>query len=94
MIKIVPIFKASALLGKTILQNLQSGLTDFGLTLQEHLFGATVFTSKFSEFGEINRAWEEVFNDDLPPPARSAIGVSELPLGALVEIEFKFWKDK
>jgi len=41
----------------------------------------------------INQAWEEVFTEDVVPPARSAIGVAALPLNALVEIEFAFYKE-
>ena len=45
----------------------------------------TVFLTRMSDFPEINAVFEEFF--DMPYPARSAVAVSELPLGALVEIE-------
>ncbi len=45
----------------------------------------TVFMTDLAEFGPINSLFEEFF--DQPRPARSAVEISALPLGALVEIE-------
>ena len=75
-----------------ILNNLERALPDFNLTW-DNLFQATVFTTRFDEFPLINGAWEHTFNDNNPPPARTAVGVSALPLGASVEIEFRFYKE-
>lgn len=75
-----------------ILGNLQKALPDFGLTL-EHMVSATIYTTEFESFPKINEAWEEVFTTDVVPPARTAMGVAALPLGATVEIEFRFWKE-
>lgn len=76
---------------RKILENLIEALPDFGLSLA-HMVSARLFTTQFSQFAEINRAWEETFSEDLRPPARTAVGVSALPLGASVEIEFSFYK--
>lgn len=76
---------------KQILQNMMVFSEELHLNL-EHLATAKIFTTKFEEFSEINRAWEEVFNGDIAPPARTAMGVAALPVGALVEMEFMFYK--
>ena len=75
-----------------ILDNLLNALPDFQLSLQD-LVSATIYTTDFKRFPDINKAWESVFTDDIRPPARTALGVSDLPLGAGVEIEFMFYKD-
>jgi 2-iminobutanoate/2-iminopropanoate deaminase len=45
----------------------------------------TVYTTQLERFGEINEAYAAFFEGD--PPARAAVGVAELPMGALVEID-------
>jgi 2-iminobutanoate/2-iminopropanoate deaminase len=73
-----------------ILDNLVQALPDFGLSLDK-LISATIYTTQFDQFSAINQAWEAVFTDDVRPPARTALGVSALPLQANVEIEFMFY---
>ena len=46
---------------------------------------ATVFLVDMTEFGALNEIWMETFPE--PRPARSAIGVAALPLGARIEVE-------
>jgi len=46
----------------------------------------TVFVKDLNDFPSVNRAFENYF-DGIDYPARSTVEVSELPLGALVEIE-------
>jgi 2-iminobutanoate/2-iminopropanoate deaminase len=77
---------------RQILANLRRAMPDFGLTL-EHMIAATIYTTDFTRFPDINRAWEEVFTGDVAPPARTAVGVSALPLNASVEMEFRFYKE-
>ncbi|MQR00833.1 RidA family protein [Glaciimonas soli] len=72
-----------------ILANLQRALADYKVSLNDLLI-ARIFTTRFEAFAEINAAWEAVFSGDLNPPARTSVGVSALPLGASVEIEFTF----
>ena len=74
-----------------ILNNLISALPDFGLSLED-MVSATIYTTDFECFADINKAWEGVFTQDIQAPARTALGVSALPLGAGVEIEFMFYK--
>jgi 2-iminobutanoate/2-iminopropanoate deaminase len=91
--------QSGALIGATvgaqaeqILENLQVLMTEFGLGF-EHLAIARVFTTRMDQFPEINVAWEKVFNSiTAAPPARTSIGVAALPMNALVEIEFTFYK--
>ncbi|MFK8068551.1 MAG: RidA family protein [Gammaproteobacteria bacterium] len=75
-----------------ILSNLTNALPDFDLCLKD-LIIARIYTTEFDKFPLINEAWEQVFTTDITPPARSAIGVSQLPLGAKVEIEFSFYRE-
>lgn len=74
-----------------ILSNLSAALPDFGLTLED-LVSVNVYTTDFARFPEINVAWEAVFTPAMRPPARTAVGVSSLPLGAAVEMDFLFYK--
>lgn len=74
-----------------ILSNLRAALADFGLTLRE-LASARIFTTRWEEFPAINVAWEKALADVPTPPARTSVGVSALPIGATVEIEFAFYK--
>ncbi|MEK9826493.1 MAG: RidA family protein, partial [Methylotenera sp.] len=69
-----------------IFQNLSILMEEFDLSLDD-LVNARIFSTQFDQFPLINQAWEEVFSEDIVPPARSALGVSVLPLNALVEIE-------
>lgn len=76
-----------------ILETMQRAAGSLGLGL-EHLISARIFTTQFERFSDINKAWDRVF---MPggeaPPVRTSVGVSVLPLGASVEIEFVFYKD-
>ncbi len=71
-----------------IFDNLLLALPDYGFTL-EQLCAARVYMTRFDRFAEFNDIWERQFAR-IDPPARTAVGVSALPLGALVEIEFSF----
>jgi len=74
-----------------ILSNLLEALPDFGLSLDD-LVSASIFTTQMDRFPDINKAWEAVFSADRRLPARTAIGVSTLPINAAVEMEFWFYK--
>ncbi len=75
---------------RRILQNLRLAMPDYGVTPQ-HMVSARVYTTAFEQFSAINAVWEEFFRN-VDPPARTSVGVSALPLGALVEIEFTFYR--
>ncbi len=62
---------------ETLLEGAGAGLDDVVKT--------TVFLRHMSDYDAMNEVYVECFGDHRP--ARSAIGVSELPRGALVEVE-------
>ena len=66
------------------MRNLAARLGTVGLGL-EHVVKATYFATDISLRDEANEQYVEVFAE--PRPARSFVGVAELPYGAIVEIE-------
>lgn len=70
-----------------ILENLGRLIKEKHWSLDQ-LVTARIFCADFSAFDQVNRAWEAFFEGTVPP-ARTSVGVSALPLGALVEIEFQ-----
>lgn len=70
------------------LANLAAVLEGAGASLAD-VVKTTVFLTHMSDYQAMNDAYTEVFAE--PRPARSAVGVSALPLGALVEVEAWAW---
>lgn len=73
---------------RMILRNLSRVILPLGLSPAD-VVKATIFATRFDDFGEINKIWEEFFlkfSDVLP--ARSSVGVSFLPCGATFEVDF------
>ena len=68
--------------------NLKGHLEANGASLDK-VVKTTVFLHHMSDYALMNEIYTELFGDHRP--ARSAIGVSELPLGALVELEAWAW---
>ncbi len=66
------------------LANLAGLLEGAGASLA-HVAKTTVFLRHMSDYAAMNEVYIAAFGDHRP--ARSAIGVAELPLGALVEVE-------
>jgi 2-iminobutanoate/2-iminopropanoate deaminase len=66
------------------LQNI-SDILDAAGSCMEHVVKATVFLQDIQEYGQMNEVYAEFFTKN--PPARSAVQVAALPLGARVEIE-------
>ncbi len=66
------------------LANLARLLAKEGASLTD-VVKTTVFLRHIDDYAPMNQAYSEVFGDHRP--ARSAIGVAGLPLGALVEVE-------
>jgi 2-iminobutanoate/2-iminopropanoate deaminase len=64
--------------------NLRGVLAAEGATLAD-VVKATVFLVDMDDFALMNQIWVEEFADDRP--ARSAVAVAALPLGARVEVE-------
>ena len=76
---------------RQILRNMISAAKEVDLNLL-HLTSVNIFTTRFDEFPIINKVWEEFFTSDVPPPARTSVGVAALPLGSTVEMAFRFYR--
>ncbi|MGH2964791.1 MAG: RidA family protein [Solirubrobacterales bacterium] len=66
------------------LENLQAVCEEAGTSLSQAT-RLTIYTTDLDSFSEINQAYAEYFSH--APPARAAVGVAALPLGASVEID-------
>lgn len=66
------------------LDNVEAVLAEAGLAMSDVL-KVTVFLDDIDDFEEMNQVYGDYFAEE--PPARSAIGVDELPKGVAVEIE-------
>lgn len=66
------------------LQNLAAVLEAAGSGLS-HVVKTTVFLQDMADYRTVNEIYARFLGDS--PPARSAVAVAALPLGALVEIE-------
>ena len=69
---------------RRVLDNLEAVLTAADLTWA-NVVKMTVFLADMGDFKAVNEVYATVFGDD--PPARSAVEVAGLPLGARVEME-------
>jgi reactive intermediate/imine deaminase len=67
-----------------VFRNLQAVATAAGASL-DHAVKITVFLTDLANFAKLNEIMAQYFSQ--PYPARSAVGVSQLPRGALVEID-------
>jgi 2-iminobutanoate/2-iminopropanoate deaminase len=66
------------------LRNLEAVLAAAGGSLND-VIKTTVFLQDIAEFAAMNAVYAQFFSQN--PPARSAVQVAALPLGARVEIE-------
>jgi 2-iminobutanoate/2-iminopropanoate deaminase len=69
---------------RQVLANLAAVLQSEGASLA-HVVKTTVYLRDIDDFGAMNEVYAEVFGEHRP--ARATVGVSGLPLGALVEID-------
>ena len=69
---------------RQVLENISAVLRAAGTSL-ERVVKTTVFLADMDDFATVNGIYAQYFTSD--PPARSAVEVARLPLGALVEIE-------
>jgi 2-iminobutanoate/2-iminopropanoate deaminase len=67
-----------------VFDNLEAILSSSGLTLGD-VVKTTVYLLRMGEFGAMNAVYARRFGDHRP--ARSTVAVSELPKGAVVEID-------
>jgi len=66
-----------------IMKNLQAILEEADVTFAD-VVKTTIYVTDMSLYGEVNKVYGGYFSD--PYPAREAVCVKELPLGAKVEI--------
>ena len=66
------------------LVNARAVLEEAGASLDQ-VVKATLFLVNMDDFASCNEVWVEAF--EAPRPTRSAVGVAQLPLGALAEVE-------
>lgn len=66
-----------------IMKNLSAILEAAGVTFSD-VVKTTIYLTDMSLYGEVNKVYGSYFSD--PYPAREAVCVKELPLGAKVEI--------
>jgi 2-iminobutanoate/2-iminopropanoate deaminase len=66
------------------LDNLRALLEGEGAAMNQ-VVKATLFLRHMDDYAAANEVWTEAFGNHCP--ARSAVGVAGLPLGALVEVE-------
>ena len=69
---------------RQVLANIAALLKEAGLTA-ENVVKTTVFIKNIADFSKVNALYAGMFGGDAP--ARSCVEVSNLPAGALVEIE-------
>jgi 2-iminobutanoate/2-iminopropanoate deaminase len=74
-------FEASA---RRVFENLKAVLTEAGVSFNE-VVKATVYLKSLSDFQTLNGIYAEYFGDH--KPARSTVGVAQLPMDAAVEID-------
>ena len=67
-----------------VIRNIEAILRAIDVDL-EAVMKTTVFMTNLSDFKRMNRVYEQYFENN--PPARSALEVAALPLGAQIEIE-------
>ena len=66
------------------LRNMSDLLVGAGASMND-VVKTTVFLTDMGDYAEMNRIYVEVFGDHRP--ARSAVAVAELPIGARIEVE-------
>ncbi len=69
------------------LNNLNTLLTEAGLS-KSHVVRATVYLDDIDNYGALNEVYGEFFEGVEVKPSRSTVGVTALPIGAAVEIDF------
>jgi|SRR3989339_939507 len=69
---------------KQTLQNVEGILSELGWTL-ENLTKVRIYLVDMADYAKVNEVYATKFTKN--PPARIAIAVKALPLGALIEIE-------
>jgi 2-iminobutanoate/2-iminopropanoate deaminase len=72
-----------------VMKNLKAILEEAGLNFSD-VVKTTIFLKKMEDFPKVNNIYAKFFNE--PYPSRSTVEVSNLPKGALIEIELIAFK--
>ena len=75
---------------RRVLENLKAVLEAAGASLDQ-VVKATVYLTDLQHFQKMNEVYSEYLGHG--KPARSTVGVAQLPLGALVEIDLVVWRE-
>ncbi len=67
-----------------VLNNIKSIVESMGSKM-ENIVKITVYLKDMNHFSQMNKIYKKFFPSN--PPARSCIGVSDLPAGAIIEID-------
>lgn len=77
---------------KQCLENVLAVLESAGLG-KRNIVRVVVYITDLSLFKRFNELYEEFFAGVEPKPARTTVGVKELPLGAMLELEVIAFRD-
>jgi 2-iminobutanoate/2-iminopropanoate deaminase len=66
-----------------IMENIRAILAARGLNLT-HVVNTTIFMKDLSQFAKVNQLYSTYFTEEFP--ARTTVGVADLPAGAAIEI--------
>ncbi|RUM46405.1 MAG: reactive intermediate/imine deaminase [Hydrogenothermus sp.] len=69
---------------KRVMENIKAILEEAGLNFN-HIIKTTIYLKNLEDFDKVNKIYGEYFTEH--KPARATVEVSNLPKGALVEIE-------
>ncbi len=69
---------------RRVMENIKAILEEAGLNFN-HIIKTTIYLKNLSDFEKVNKIYGEYFTEH--KPARATVEVSNLPKGALVEIE-------
>ncbi|HIE59282.1 MAG TPA: RidA family protein [Hydrogenothermaceae bacterium] len=69
---------------KRVMENIKAILEEAGLNFN-HVIKTTIYLKNLEDFNKVNKIYREYFVEH--KPARATVEVSNLPKGALVEIE-------
>jgi len=69
---------------KRVMENIKAILEEAGLNFN-HVIKTTIYLKNLSDFDKVNKIYGEYFTEH--KPARATVEVSNLPKGALIEIE-------
>ena len=72
------------------LNNLKNLAADSGFDLEKHAIKNTLYLTDMNDFAQVNDIYKNYFKSDFP--ARTTVGVKELPKGAKFEIDSVLFK--